>query len=602
MENKIVNLEIKDNLAKVTKDIKKLADSFEDTSEEIKGIQKSSKNAGDGVQSLTAGFKFLGLAIKAVGISLILEAFNLFKEVLGQNQKVVDLFSTAIGALSIAFNDLIGFVVNNFPAVVKIFKDVFQNPTTYLKQFGDLVQENLIERFNSFLDTIGFLSDALKKVFEGDFVGALDSVKKAGKESVDILTGVNNSFDKGKKIISDASSAIADYAVKTFKASEANVNLQNTALIAAAQQAKLVEQYDLQAEQLRKIRDNDLLSISDRIIANDKLKKVLENQKIAMKAQADLQVDAAAATLAMNDKIENQVALINAQANAVGVLAQVEGLTSEQEANRVALKKELVELTQSQIDSNTELGTQQKKFNETLENDDLKRLELQRTNLERELITEADGIKRKLELYALGTQARADAETTYAAKKQEIDNALTTNEKEQSAKRKEIGDLELQSKQNQLDGISSALSQAAAIAGESTSAGKALAVASTAISTYSTAQKAYESAFLPVPTVASPALGAAFASVAVAGGLMNIKKILSVKTPKSVAAPSLGGGGVPAAPIAPAFNVIGANPTNQLAQTIGAQNNIPIKAFVVSSDVSTAQALDRNIIKSATLG
>jgi hypothetical protein len=63
-----------------------------------------------------------------------------------------------------------------------------------------------------------------------------------------------------------------------------------------------------------------------------------------------------------------------------------------------------------------------------------------------------------------------------------------------------------------------------------------------------------------------------------------------------------GGGGGAAAPAAPAFNVIGASPANQLAQTIGAQNNIPIKAFVVSSEVSTAQALDRNIIKSATLG
>ncbi len=603
MENKIVNLEIKDNLKKVTKDVEKLSDAFQDTADDIKGVQRSTKGAEDGVKSLSAGFKGMGLAIKAIGIGLVLEAFNLFKEVLGKNQKAVDFFNTAIGALSIAFNDLIGFVVNNFPAVVKIFKDVFQNPTTYLKQFGDLVQENLIERFNSFLDTIGFLSDALKKVFEGDFVGALDSVKKAGKESVDILTGVNNSFDKGKKIISDASSAIADYAVKTFKASEANTNLQNTALIAAAQQAKLVEQYDLQAEQLRKIRDNDLLSISDRIIANDKLKKVLENQKIAMKAQADLQVDAAAATLAMNDKIENQVALIAAQGNAVGVLAQIEGLTSEQEANRVALKKELVELTQSQIDSNTELGTQQKKFNETLENDDLKRLELQRTNLERELITEADGIKRKLELYALGTQARADAETTYAAKKQEIDNALTTNEKEQKDKRIEISKLEADAKMANLARGSAMLANISDLIGQNTAAGKVAAVAATTIDTYAAAQSAFKNAQLNPISILGPAYPYISAGLAIAGGLKNVKSILAVKTSKGGGGGSApAGGGMGAGPSAPAFNVVGASPTNQLAQTLGAQQNIPIKAFVVSSEVSTAQALDRNIIKSATLG
>ena len=66
-------------------------------------------------------------------------------------------------------------------------------------------------------------------------------------------------------------------------------------------------------------------------------------------------------------------------------------------------------------------------------------------------------------------------------------------------------------------------------------------------------------------------------------------------------APSVGGGGG-AAPAAPAFNVVGASPTNQLAQTIGNQQQQPIKAYVVSNDVTTAQSLDRNIISSASIG
>ena len=66
-------------------------------------------------------------------------------------------------------------------------------------------------------------------------------------------------------------------------------------------------------------------------------------------------------------------------------------------------------------------------------------------------------------------------------------------------------------------------------------------------------------------------------------------------------APSVGGGGG-AAPAAPAFNVVGASPTNQLAQTIGNKEQQPIKAYVVSNDVTTAQSLDRNIISSASIG
>jgi hypothetical protein len=55
---------------------------------------------------------------------------------------------------------------------------------------------------------------------------------------------------------------------------------------------------------------------------------------------------------------------------------------------------------------------------------------------------------------------------------------------------------------------------------------------------------AYQSAFLPVPTVASPALGALYAAAAVASGLANVKQILSTDTgsgsgSSSSAAPSM---------------------------------------------------------------
>jgi len=69
-----------------------------------------------------------------------------------------------------------------------------------------------------------------------------------------------------------------------------------------------------------------------------------------------------------------------------------------------------------------------------------------------------------------------------------------------------------------------------------------------------------------------------------------------------------GGGSVPSAaagggaPTAPSFNVVGASGTNQLAQSIGAQQQQPIQAYVVANNVTTAQALNRNIIESATIG
>ena len=52
---------------------------------------------------------------------------------------------------------------------------------------------------------------------------------------------------------------------------------------------------------------------------------------------------------------------------------------------------------------------------------------------------------------------------------------------------------------------------------------------------------------------------------------------------------------------APQFNVVGTSNTSQLAQSIGQKDATPIKAYVVSNDVSTQQGLDRAIVKTATL-
>ena len=59
-----------------------------------------------------------------------------------------------------------------------------------------------------------------------------------------------------------------------------------------------------------------------------------------------------------------------------------------------------------------------------------------------------------------------------------------------------------------------------------------------------------------------------------------------------------GGAGVQA----PDFNIVGASPSNQIAAAVQGQLQKPIKAYVVSKDVSTAQEMDRNIVGTASLG
>lgn len=67
-----------------------------------------------------------------------------------------------------------------------------------------------------------------------------------------------------------------------------------------------------------------------------------------------------------------------------------------------------------------------------------------------------------------------------------------------------------------------------------------------------------------------------------------------------------GGGAAPsapaAAPAAPSFNVVGAGGANQVAQVMSNQGMQPVQAFVVASNVTSAQSLNRNIVNNATLG
>lgn len=100
-------------------------------------------------------------------------------------------------------------------------------------------------------------------------------------------------------------------------------------------------------------------------------------------------------------------------------------------------------------------------------------------------------------------------------------------------------------------------------------------------------------------------------ALGVAGSLLATKKALSELGGGSASGGSVGtpvGGGAsnaaatttPTTAAAPSFNVVGTSGQNQIAQSLG--NQAPIKAFVVSNDVTTAQSLDRNIVNTATIG
>lgn len=129
---------------------------------------------------------------------------------------------------------------------------------------------------------------------------------------------------------------------------------------------------------------------------------------------------------------------------------------------------------------------------------------------------------------------------------------------------------------------------------------KAASIAQTTIETFKAAQGAFSSQIVPGdPT--SPIRGAIAAAFAVASGIARVKAIAQTKFEGggAVGGASVGGGSPSITQSTPAqFNIVGNSNTNQLVEGLG---GTAVKAYVVSGEMSSAQSLERNKIKTASI-
>jgi hypothetical protein len=180
--------------------------------------------------------------------------------------------------------------------------------------------------------------------------------------------------------------------------------------------------------------------------------------------------------------------------------------------------------------------------------------------------------------------------------KMQLEREYTDLDVELTEKRINIAQIEQDSKRKFLNDGVSLLNSASKLAKKGSAASKALAISSTTISTWDAAQQAYRSQMTATPD--SPIRAQIAWASAVAKGMLNVKNIIAEKKPGGGS--SGGGGGMP--PVQPPdFNIIGSTGTNQLADAIGGTTQQPIKAYVVSGEVTSAQELDRNIVESASI-
>ena len=194
------------------------------------------------------------------------------------------------------------------------------------------------------------------------------------------------------------------------------------------------------------------------------------------------------------------------------------------------------------------------------------------------------------------TQAGATADEI-ARINQRYDNTAKKLEQDNSDFKESLNKADVD---NALAAGSQVLGGIISIVGEGSAVGKAAAIAQTTIDTYSSATAAYSSV-VGIPVV-GPALAPIAAGVAVAAGLMSIKKIVSTKTPGNKSAGAPAGITVPAAPTFNPTTALqaGANAEDDntqvaLGEQTGSSGPSVIRAYVVSSEVTGQQEADAKI-------
>jgi hypothetical protein len=555
---------------KAVKNIDKLNDSVKETGKETKntsqdidkvtgGAASKFKNLTSTVGGVIKSFKNLRVAIIASGIGALVLAVTAVGQAFTRSEEGQNKFAKIMAVIGSVTGNLLDILADLGESIISVFED----PKQALIDFKDAFIQNITNRFNSALKTIGFLGSAIKKVFKGDFKGAMEDAKSAGSSYIDTLTGVNDTLGK---------------------TTEAVKSLKNEIIEEGKISAKI-------ADDRAKADEIERKNIVDRANANQKISELRFKAEQRDKFSAAERVKFLKEASALEEETTNK---------------EIEAAKLRFEAKK--LENELTKSTKADKDEEARLEAQ------------LIALTTSKLNLQKRLQTSITTFQNEQKALKAAELKEQEDEEKAAADKEKAEIEKLKKESEERIK------IEQEEAVKKTQAKEMAFNQAVSIAGAESKLGKALLIAKQI-------QSAKELAIEVGKTITFSTQAAARSTVAIAEGTAQTAKIgfpqnipmligyaaqavgifsairsatSKAKAPLSLPSSSNISSGVRSAaptttPQTPSFNIAGQGGTNQLAEAIGSQSQQPIKAYVVSSDVTTSQELDRNIIESASL-
>lgn len=577
-------LEIDADTGQVVKATTQLEKNFEKAAEAAGEVAKSTDDIGKNAEKSGGllkkagqigadGFKLVGTAIAATGLlGLVTKVLMPIIDAFLENKKVADTLKVAMAGVGAVIDTIVDVGVK----LVDVLTDAFTNPQDALIKFKDALKENITNRIEGLLELLPALGEAIGLIFEGKFGQA---AKKATDAVGKVTLGVENVTDK----VADAAESFGEFVAETTEAVKAATTLEAQLQKLSDRErdlAVLTAQSSAEVEELKRQRDDERLSIEERIAAAEAAAAIdqrIANENVRIQEEK-------AALLAREIELQGETeerlqALADAQIAAADARAASAGVQTELMTSLYGLNQELIEQGREQLEQLQETR------------DALNEAKAQAKEIENERLTQERGLmmsqRRQTEFIESESQKRRrirqeefevfaefvlkDQETMLNAGKYTLDMLSQLNESF-------TGD----SEEQQRKGFERS---------------KKIQAAQALISTFEATIASYKS------VVGTPFVGPILAPIAAAAtaaiGLKNVQNIKKQQFQGGGTQPDSGGGGSlpsvagPQGPGAPTIDLgfLGA----------GAGQSGPIQAYVLAENVSNAQQANQKIQDQATL-
>jgi len=581
-ETKIVNLQISDNLNATTESVKSLKAQLREAQNDV--TQLSEKFGATSKEAINAAKK-AGILKDAIGDAKALtDAFNpdaKFKALSSSLSGVAGGFAAVQGGMALFGSESENvektlLKVQSAMALSQGLQTIGESVDSF-KQLGAVLKSNVVVQKvltvaqAAYTTVVGASTGALKilrialistgigaiVVGLGLLIANFDKVKKAVFNLIPGLAQVGEFFGE---IIE----AVTDFVGVTSEAERALDSMLAAADKSLANNKKFLQQHGSQLDEFTKKK----IEAKNKYLEAIKEEGNSEKDRVALGKELNRQ-------LAAIDK-ERETARVKINQDTAD---KIKAANEKLAAAKKAADEKAASIEKARFKTQQEIRDQDLKNQEQLDAEKKERDNLAKAAADKKIVD--DFAKMSADLKAQRDQGVAD-------------------EKEASDKKAEIARLEYEGKRDILAKTANILSTFADMLGQQTAEGKALAIATATINAYLGISEVWKAKNIYPEPFGTGVKIASTIAVATAA-FSNVKKILSVQVPGGG-----GGGSVPSmpatasVPAAPQFNVVGTSGVNQIAQGLG--NQSPVQAYVVGSQVTTQQALDRNIVRTATLG